>query len=126
MNETVNPQNGQVIIRISGPSPARTGAKSTPLAAYMYDTSGREAMTFYPVFEGCSLQNSGAGPTLCYTYIEGPAPSNYTLNQFNPSAVMYGLSGPNPTILNTISTPPLPHPSNPGQIRRLSGKGKRT
>lgn len=52
MSEIVNPQNGQVNIRIAGPSPHERGP-NFPHYAYMYDTSEREAMVFSPTLENC-------------------------------------------------------------------------
>jgi len=102
LSETVNPQNGQVSIRIAGPAPHERGP-NLPHYAYMYDTSGREALSFAPVLNNCSVQNSGMGPILCMSSVVGHGFSGYAINQFGYNALSYGISGPNPTLLNTLS-----------------------
>ena len=57
LNETVNPQNGQVSIRIAGPSAHERGLNSSRYA-YMYDTSGPFAMGGQLSFNSCSTQGS--------------------------------------------------------------------
>jgi hypothetical protein len=105
LSETVNPQNGQVSIRIAGPSPHERGP-NFPHYAYMYDTSGREAITFSPTLEQCEANPSGIGNTQCDAVIVGGGPSHYAFNQFNSNALVYGVSAPNPTILNSMSGVP--------------------
>src|SRR5580704_17561881 len=98
LSETVNPQNGQVSIRIAGPNPHERGP-NLPHCAYMYDTSGREAMVWLPELEQCEQNPPGVGNVMCDAFVVGPSISGYALNQFNGGS---GAPAPNPTILNTL------------------------
>jgi RHS repeat-associated protein len=124
MSETVNPQNGQVSIRIAGPAPHERGP-NFPHYAYMYDTSGREAMTWWPELVQCESPDPGYAPIVCDAWVPGPGFANYALNQFNFNA-MNGISGPNPTILNSMLAFPanqtFTNPQIPGGVNNNAGK----
>jgi RHS repeat-associated protein len=108
LSETVNPQNGQVSIRIAGPSPHERGP-NLPHYAYLYDTSGRESMTFSPELVQCSSPDPGYAPAECDAVVTGPSPA-------------YGLGTPAPTppLLNTIfqvfSSQSYTSPQVPGNV----------
>lgn len=124
LSETVNPQNGQVSIRIAGPAPHERG-QNLPHYAYMYDTSGREAMRFSPELVQCEENPPGVGLVMCDAEVVGPGQSNYALNQFSPNYV-YGISAPNPTILNTMFSLPVnqafTNPQIPPGVNNNAGK----
>ena len=118
LSETVNPQNGQVSIRIAGPAPHERNP-NFPHYAYMYDTSGREAMVFTPALINCDQNPSGVGNIMCDAVVNGPAQSNYALNQFSLNAIN-GNIGPNPTLLNGMvgfpATQSYTNPQVPGSV----------
>ncbi|MFZ0867310.1 MAG: RHS repeat-associated core domain-containing protein [Candidatus Sulfotelmatobacter sp.] len=122
MSETVNPQNGQVSIRIAGPNPRERGP-TFPHYAYMYDSSGREAMTWEPELVQCEQNPPGVGNVMCDAWVVGPGFSPYLLNQFNSGS---GMLVPNPTILNTVIGSPVDqsftNPQIPGGVNGNQGK----
>ena len=124
MSETVNPQNGQVSIRIAGPSPHERGP-NFPHYSYMYDTSGREALRWSPELVQCEQNPPGVGNIMCDAWVVGPGSSNYALNQFNPNS-LNGISGPNPTILNSMYkvfvNQTFTNPQIPGGVNNNAGQ----
>ena len=69
LSETVNPQNGQVSIRIAGPAPHERGL-NFPLYAFMYDTSGSFPMGGQLSFGSCSTQ--GSSVPMCRERVDAP------------------------------------------------------
>jgi YD repeat-containing protein len=62
LDETVNPQNGQLSVRITGPNILERGS-NYPHYVYMYDTSGRLAMGGNATLSGCYAIDEGVNIT---------------------------------------------------------------
>ena len=81
LSETVNPQNGQVSIRIAGPTPHERGLHF-PAYVYMYDTSGRFAMGGQISFSSC--QTTYTAVPVCIERVDAPFWAN--INTMIPTA----------------------------------------